>query len=592
MRLLLPLLSALTVVVCIGSILAQDDDEDIRKKRLTELQKEIHELHKRIEKLSAEAATLQPVPEKPVVRIKDADSVNLGLQSEVFDLRFSPDDRLLFWANWSPRMQTYTYERRFSLWDVKTMSRVGPILKRDGVTNIFEFDGKTERVALAGQSEYAIQNMRSGDVIYSLPPPKDWRTFQPDPAPLWISPDGETYLLRHYDLKNLDLKFTRLQTIRARTGKVEHDITVDGSFPVIAPDGRTVFTFAVEEYDSGRDSKGKRGKDYRAINSATAWNIADGKKRFTIDDKDRKKPKEELGYDLSKDTTPPQIIAFSPDGKRFLWFHDGARFHVGDLASGETLYSLPRIPFQGHLVAFSRDGRMLALNGSNLTLWEIATGKQRHWYPEDGNCILFSHDGSLLAAGGTASVALWDVWGTHAAKSAGPLSAKAIERDWNMLADADAEKAFRAMRRLVQHPSQSAPLIKERVQAYLKNTKSAEISALIRDLDSNVYRVRQAAEQELRQLGAAARPVLSIAIKSATTLEGRRRAELILQGSDTPPTGGYLQTMRAIEVLEAIPGDGASAALKSLASNDPLHPLTIEARASLDRRIFTARSRD
>src|SRR5262249_5526319 len=156
---------------------------------------------------------------------------------------------------------------------------------------------------------------------------------------------GETFLRRHLDPVKPDMKCTRLQRIRARTGKVERDLKLEGGFPVIAPDGQTVFTFPVEEFESPDDSKGRMA--YRPINSATAWNIADGKKRFTIEDRERKMFKEAQGPDRSKDTAPPQILAFSPDGRRFLWFHNGPHFHVGDLATGATLHALPRIPFAG-----------------------------------------------------------------------------------------------------------------------------------------------------------------------------------------------------------------------------------------------------
>jgi hypothetical protein len=127
-------------------------------------------------------------------------------------------------------------------------------------------------------------------------------------------------------------------------------------------------------------------------------------------------------------------------------------------------------------------------------------------------------------------------------------------------------------------------LIQERVRAYLKNAKSEEIPALIRDLDSDEFRVRQSAEEKLRQLGAAAEPALRLALKSAPSLECRLRVERVLQRSGAPPTGTWLQALRAIEVLEAAPGDAARVALKVLASQDALHPLALEAKTSLERR--------
>lgn len=234
-------------------------------------------------------------------------------------------------------------------------------------------------------------------------------------------------------------------------------------------------------------------------------------------------------------------------------------------------------------MAFSRDGRMIALDATGPTVWEIATGKQRHCFPGVAYCVLFAHDGSLLAAGGDATVDLWDVWGNLTIPRKGPLAPAALEKAWQSLADEDAARAFAAMRRLVQHARQASPLLRERVRAYMKDMNSRQIEALIRDLDSNTFRVRQSAEQKLRQRGAAARPALRLALKLSPTLEGRRRVEGILQSSG-PPSGAWLQVLRAIEVLEASPGDAARAALKALASEDALHPLALEAKTSLERR--------
>jgi WD40 repeat protein len=582
MRLLPSLLISLAVLaLLIAPSPAQKDEEAEREKRLAELQKEIAELQARLARLTAEAATLQQRLQGQLKRIKPADASAAKLHGVVRDLRFSPDERTLLCANWSPRMVGEFRQRRFSLWDVKTMTLVRPLMERP-TTSLFEFAGKGERVVLAGLGEYDIQDTRTGKAIYSLPLPKDWTTWIPDPEPLWVSADGETQLRHYVDRARPDMKATRLRWIRVRTGKVEREIKLDGGFPVVAPDGRTVFTFPVEESDSRATSKGR--KNYRPINSATAWNLADGKKRFTIEDRERKKFKAALGYDVSKDTTPPRLFAFSPDGRRFLWFQDGAHFHVGDLATGATLHTLPRGPFAGHeSMAFSRDCRMIALDATGPTLWEVATGKQRHCFPSVAYCVLFSRDGSLLAAGGDATVELWDVWGKHTTPAKGPLSKGALEKAWNALAEEDAAKAFAAMRRLVQHAGQAAPLLQERGQAYLKNTSSEQVAALIRDLDSSNFRVRQSAEQKLRQLGAAAWPALRRALKAAPTLEGRRRVERILQSSG-PPSAAWLQALRAIEVLEASPENAALVALKALASQDALHPLALEAKASLERR--------
>jgi hypothetical protein len=80
---------------------------------------------------------------------------------------------------------------------------------------------------------------------------------------------------------------------------------------------------------------------------------------------------------------------------------------------------------------------------------------------------------------------------------------------------------------LYQHGDQAAPVLKERLEKFLGNVRSPEIPALIRDLDSNEFVKRRAADEKLRQLGAAARPALRNATRELKALEGQHRAERI-----------------------------------------------------------------
>src|SRR5262249_10354811 len=141
-------------------------------------------------------------------------------------------------------------------------------------------------------------------------------------------------------------------------------------------------------------------------------------------------------------------------------------------------------------------------------LLEIATGKVRHEFMGNdsaAHCVAFSHDGALLAAGyADCTVILWDVWAARTISSKGPRAR--LDEAWSALASDNGQTAFAAMRTLYRHADQSVPLISDRLQTFLRNVKTPDIPRLIRELDSNEFRVRQEAEEKLRQLGATARP--------------------------------------------------------------------------------------
>jgi hypothetical protein len=88
----------------------------------------------------------------------------------------------------------------------------------------------------------------------------------------------------------------------------------------------------------------------------------------------------------------------------------------------------------------------------------------------------------------------------------------------------------------------------------------------------------------LDRTGLAARPSLEKALKSKPSLHVAKRLEALLgklEGSPLPPA--TIQQLRALEVLEAIATPEAQQLIQKLTSGAESDPLTVEARAALER---------
>src|SRR5262249_33515119 len=126
---------------------------------------------------------------------------------------------------------------------------------------------------------------------------------------------------------------------------------------------------------------------------------------------------------------------------------------------------------------------------------------------------------------------------------------------WTALSDPDPAVARPAVERLVHHPVVAIGLLKARFVPP-PGPAPADVPALVRDLGSDEFAVREAASKKLADLGESAGPALGGRGGAGEAGEVRRRAGARL-GQLSPrgkwPVGGdRLRGARAIEVLERV----------------------------------------
>jgi len=294
-------------------------------------------------------------------------------------------------------------------------------------------------------------------------------------------------------------------------------------------------------------------------------------------------------------------LALSPNGRLMaaqvrLVDHNASTeydpIRLADMATGRKLLKVS--VDDPALLAFSADNRLFAVAAaSGVRLWETASRQEVGFlkahnrgaippYQAFASALAFSPDGRMLATGhADSTILLWD--GTLRDGARGGRLTDA-ERDslWTDLAGADAARAYAAVWRLVDDPGPSMSFLKGRLKPVAPPSPE-EIRSLLRELDSDRFKLREAAEQKLRALGERAEPALRKALGGTLSLEVRRRVETILSAPRILRSREALRPLRGVQVLEQIGSREARRLLRSLAGGAAAAQETKEAKASLER---------
>jgi WD40 repeat protein len=531
------------------------------------------------------------------VRILEASSGKemrqfISPNSYISHLAFSPDDRVLLANSGSALLA----------WDTRTgkARHAGRDVHWRGVQALaFSLDGRTVATADGHHTLHRIHLWDASTGTERL----SWEV--PDPSTTGIyalsfSPDGRR-------LASCEWHKTRLWDVKS--GKFLHGWKRDTGFnpcAAFSPDGKVIalvepnHELVIRAVDSGKEIQrfvtGKQmighmafSPDSRLVAAAVDWTGGQDAKLLVCD---RSAGKMEV---VLKGVESLRAFHFSPNGRQLWVLVPEMGTAVWDLTTRQKR-EFPLAMRRNNVAAsFAPTGRLMALASAGdrgedpvLSIRELASNAERFRLPTAlgfARPIAFSQDGRRLASAHPDTTVL--IWNLDTMPEPPPepkrLSAKELAQLWEDLAAADAERGHRAIRLFSTNPAQALPFLRERLKP-VPPVVPQRVVKLIADLDSDQFRIRQHALDELARWDEAILDDLQEALRRKLSVESRRRLEQYLKELTEPVLSSErLRTRRAIEFLEQIATPEARTLLRAIAAGQTGALRTQEAKMALER---------